>query len=888
MTHESDLAIKEKIGAGSFNDVYRATLTHTSAERTVRSTTIVAVAQRRDEDATATKEEVKQLIKLGHHCNLTKYLGMCYHSTRGRLVITEFAEQGSLLQLMERCSKDDLSRGHHYAMLRQICSGMAALIDVNIVHRDLAARNILVFGFDPKDPTKTCVKVADFGLSVDTYGRGSITSDTVQLPYRWMAPEAIQKRSFSERTDIWSFGVTAWELLTHGDMPSLTGGLTDTDSVFTARVVSGERLPKPQAASAGLWACIEKCWLEAASERPTFSALETDILELSQGKRTTKEGVSYEEARELLEVVREAPRWFWPASADQKPMLGTSLGFEFVTKDGEDDNESIRRIQVTTTPTHEGTYPIVAAVADSVIFKGTLFKVVKVSIDTSIDEPRYTLEWLQHWQVPSPCDPLMLGWPADYRDVAEALAAGLAGHDEEKLRTEGQQKDVDGSDLQLARDYITFNDVKNLVVVPQLESGRIEKAKHSLAYAKFLGPASSTCSADQAIRIDTDVDVNGEGLRSRRASIFFSWSFTQLFRDFVDAFCAFLAEDPRLEDDGTRRRVYAWISPLSLSQDPVEMKKLQTEDWADRFEELVRTIGRDGFGTVLLWTPSDNPEPMTRMWCIWEMFITKKTNSRLTVQAPRGIDLSTATPSVKSEDAQDNGGAAAKLVRRVLETQVLSGAGTELSYRGINTFVLNAFKEAVERRESGSGGGRGGGGRSGRGDEALAETTDRMIMQLRGVEKAKHKFQKASQEKLLRRRHQRDPSLLVEHSARHSAALVVEGAAGAAEARERLAARRARASPRRQTPMHGVGESSDGERAEPTQTAGRRSGGGGAGRAGGAEAEAAGPGAREGSGGNASTEWQQLHDSESGNPYWHNTRTGETSWTLHTGRTRAV
>ena len=142
-------------------------------------------------------------------------------------------------------------------------------------------------------------------------------------------------------------------------------------------------------------------------------------------------------------------------------MLGTSLGFEFVTKDGEDDNESIRRIQVTTTPTHEETYPIVAAVADSVIFKGTLFKVVKVSIDTSIDEPRYTLEWLQHWQVPSPCDPLMLGWPADYRDVAEALAAGLTGQDEKRLRTEGQQKDVDGSDLQLARDYITFNDVKN-------------------------------------------------------------------------------------------------------------------------------------------------------------------------------------------------------------------------------------------------------------------------------------------------------------------------------------------------------------------------------------------------------------------------------------------
>ena len=88
--------------------------------------------------------------------------------------------------------------------------------------------------------------------------------------------------------------------------------------------------------------------------------------------------------------------------------------------------------------------------------------------------------------------------------------------------------------------------------------------------------------------------------------------------------------------------------------------------------------------------------------------MTKQTESRLTVQAPRVIDF--VEPTINTKDAKEGRGGEALLVRRKLETQVVSGAGTEFGYRGIDEFVYNAFKEAVERRESGSGGGRGGGG----------------------------------------------------------------------------------------------------------------------------------------------------------------------------------
>jgi hypothetical protein len=155
--------------------------------------------------------------------------------------------------------------------------------------------------------------------------------------------------------------------------------------------------------------------------------------------------------------------------------------------------------------------------------------------------------------------------------------------------------------------------------------------------------------------------------------------------------------------------------------------------------------------------------------------------------------------------------------------------GKELDYADLDKFVLHAFYEAVAKRGGGGGAGSSASAvvdastdweqvhdKSGNSywhntrtgetswNEVLTagETADRMIMQIHDVEEAEHKSRKSSQEKLLKRRSRKDPSLLVEHSVRHTAALEEQRATEAAEARERLAARRARESPRRQTPRH--------------------------------------------------------------------------------------
>ena len=120
-----------------------------------------------------------------------------------RIIVTEFATHGSLLQLLNALDDEgrEMAVEQQLSCFTQIASGMEALASRGITHRDLAARNVLVF-----DATSLKVKVADFGLAVNQYGPQTVAGD--QVPYRWLAPESLRRRRFSEKSDVWAFGVT--------------------------------------------------------------------------------------------------------------------------------------------------------------------------------------------------------------------------------------------------------------------------------------------------------------------------------------------------------------------------------------------------------------------------------------------------------------------------------------------------------------------------------------------------------------------------------------------------------------------------------------------------------------------------------------------------------
>jgi len=83
-----------------------------------------------------------------------------------------------------------------------------------IVHRDLAARNLLVFQLDGN----WSVKVSDFGMARKLNDNSLYFTNTA-IPIRWTAPEVISTGKFSKESDIWSFGITSWEIFTKGKLP---------------------------------------------------------------------------------------------------------------------------------------------------------------------------------------------------------------------------------------------------------------------------------------------------------------------------------------------------------------------------------------------------------------------------------------------------------------------------------------------------------------------------------------------------------------------------------------------------------------------------------------------------------------------------------------------
>ncbi|EOD07210.1 hypothetical protein EMIHUDRAFT_62203, partial [Emiliania huxleyi CCMP1516] len=250
------------IARGSFKTVYRGTLQG-------RSEPIAVLRMRMGGSC---EEEAAKLVKLGRHSALVRYLGIC---TEGpdQLLLTELAPHGSLNMFLE-AHEDAVTLPHKLKVLEQTCAGMIALSGAGMVHRDLAMRNLLVFAFDAIDPAATVIKITDFGLAVDRHYQTHATVQGEDVPFRWMPPEALRRRRFSEKSDVWAFGVTAWELLTGGDMPYAFIG---SNEAVAERVCGGERLKRPNGCPDELWALIQRTWAAAPAERPTFMELAGEL-----------------------------------------------------------------------------------------------------------------------------------------------------------------------------------------------------------------------------------------------------------------------------------------------------------------------------------------------------------------------------------------------------------------------------------------------------------------------------------------------------------------------------------------------------------------------------------------------------------------------------------
>eukprot|EP01122_Echinamoeba_exundans_P014794 TRINITY_DN6778_c0_g1_i1.p1 TRINITY_DN6778_c0_g1~~TRINITY_DN6778_c0_g1_i1.p1 ORF type:complete len:1331 (+),score=177.31 TRINITY_DN6778_c0_g1_i1:128-4120(+) len=249
----SDLDIGAKLGEGSFGSVFLAKYKGQP----------VAVKKLNSISSSAIGDFFREssiMMSVKQNPNVTRLIGLCQEAGNFCIVL-EFLKNGALSSYLEKNGplKDPALK----TMVLGIANGMASLAEQRIVHRDLASRNILL---DDKDVPK----ISDFGFSrvVGDEGIGKTTS-TVG-PIRWMAPEAIRTKQFSEKSDVWSFGCTIIELIT-GEQPY--GDADIFDVAVKLRDQPGYHPDIPETAPEWAKELLPTCWNEHPEMRPTFTEI---------------------------------------------------------------------------------------------------------------------------------------------------------------------------------------------------------------------------------------------------------------------------------------------------------------------------------------------------------------------------------------------------------------------------------------------------------------------------------------------------------------------------------------------------------------------------------------------------------------------------------------
>lgn len=204
------------------------------------------------------------IIKVLSHPNVVHISASCTKMAPV-YVAYEMMKHGNLLHYLHNDGRL-LSQSQLTSMAAQIANGMTFLEGQGYIHRDIAARSVLV------SENLVC-KLANFHLAQYVSGEFYEASSDDKVAIKWTAPEAAKFNRFTIKSDVWSFGVFLFEVITYGRFPY--PGMTN--SQVMEQLQRGYRMPKPVECPYQLYAIMLDCWKEDARSRPTFQLLHQQL-----------------------------------------------------------------------------------------------------------------------------------------------------------------------------------------------------------------------------------------------------------------------------------------------------------------------------------------------------------------------------------------------------------------------------------------------------------------------------------------------------------------------------------------------------------------------------------------------------------------------------------
>lgn len=245
----NDIEKLEIVGQGSYGTVYKGKW---------RGTYVAVKHIDNEAERKTFITEIRQMSRVSHP-NIVKLYGAC--TKNPVCLVMEYAEGGSLYKVLHTSPEPTYNAGHAISWVLQCAEGVDYLHNMKpkaLIHRDLKPPNLLL------ERNGRLLKICDFGTACDlktymTNNKGSAA---------WMAPEVFEGSNYTEKCDVYSWGIILWQVLTRRKPFSEVGG---NALRIMWSVHQGKRPPLIDGCPKPLEELMIRCWSKDINDRPSMN-----------------------------------------------------------------------------------------------------------------------------------------------------------------------------------------------------------------------------------------------------------------------------------------------------------------------------------------------------------------------------------------------------------------------------------------------------------------------------------------------------------------------------------------------------------------------------------------------------------------------------------------